>query len=129
VQVDSAVLTQGIDVTIGATPLIFDNGRLRHAGNYQRTVLRATGLSVKVPDGPIIMTDISLEAAAGTMTAVVGPSGAGKSTLLGVLTGQTPPTTGVVEVLGQDLYATYEQSRAHIGQVPQEDIVHAQLTV
>jgi ABC-type multidrug transport system ATPase subunit len=60
---------------------------------------------------------------------VIGPSGAGKSTLMGALTGLRPAGRGRVCWAGRDLYAEYDQLRFQIGLVPQEDIVHRQLTV
>ncbi len=39
----------------------------------------------------------------GERVALAGPSGAGKTTLLSLLNGSLSPTTGTVEVLGQDL--------------------------
>jgi ABC-type multidrug transport system ATPase subunit len=64
-----------------------------------------------------------------SLLAVVGPSGAGKSTLLGALTGFQPADSGEVRYGGRDLYANYLELRYRIGFVPQEDILHPQLTV
>jgi ABC-type multidrug transport system ATPase subunit/serine/threonine protein kinase len=61
--------------------------------------------------------------------AVVGPSGAGKSTLLGALTGQRPADSGQVNYAGRDLYEALDELRERIGLVPQDDILHPQLTV
>jgi ABC-type multidrug transport system ATPase subunit len=63
------------------------------------------------------------------LLAVVGPSGAGKSTLLGALTGQRPADSGQVRYEGRDLYDSYDELRQRIGLVPQDDILHPQLTV
>ena len=60
---------------------------------------------------------------------VIGPSGAGKSTLLGALTGIAPATGGNVLYDGRDLYKSYAELRHRIGLVPQENILHTQLTV
>ncbi|WP_232665169.1 protein kinase domain-containing protein [Pseudonocardia sp. TRM90224] len=64
-----------------------------------------------------------------SLLAVVGPSGAGKSTLLGALTGQRPADSGQVRYAGRDLYDGYDELRQRIGLVPQDDILHPQLTV
>ncbi|MFI6087618.1 FHA domain-containing protein [Streptomyces sp. NPDC051218] len=63
------------------------------------------------------------------LLAVVGPSGAGKSTLLNALTGLRPADDGTVLYDGRDLYRDYAELRQRIGLVPQDDILHAQLTV
>lgn len=61
--------------------------------------------------------------------AVLGGSGAGKSTLLGALNGLRPATSGEILVNGRGLYKEYDVFRSMIGYVPQDDIVHLDLTV
>src|SRR5678815_1394632 len=56
-------------------------------------------------------------------------SGAGKTTLLMTLNGYMPPTSGQVRINGEDLYLIYDALRGSIGYVPQDDIVHPELTV
>jgi ABC-type multidrug transport system ATPase subunit len=63
------------------------------------------------------------------MIALMGPSGAGKTTLLLALNGYLPPTSGVVRINGEDLYNIYDTLRGSIGYVPQDDLVHPELTV
>ncbi|MHA6630588.1 ATP-binding cassette domain-containing protein [Pseudonocardia sichuanensis] len=48
------------------------------------------------------LRDCSLELPRGHVSALVGPNGAGKTTLLMLVTGLLRPTTGTVDVLGQD---------------------------
>jgi ABC-type multidrug transport system ATPase subunit len=59
----------------------------------------------------------------------MGPSGAGKTTLMLALNGYLPPTQGRTLVNGADLYQSYAAFRGNIGYVPQDDIIHSQLTV
>ncbi|WP_197677190.1 phosphonate ABC transporter ATP-binding protein [Friedmanniella luteola] len=60
--------------------------------------------AVRVRYGPLLaLDDVDLTLVAGERVAVVGPSGAGKSTLLALCTAAVRPTSGTVEVLGQDL--------------------------
>ena len=63
------------------------------------------------------------------MTAVIGPSGSGKSTLAKVIVGGTRPNCGAVTFEGHDIHAEYAPLRSRIGMVPQDDVVHRQLTV
>jgi len=79
--------------------------------------------------GRRLIEDVSLVVRAGELVAIMGPSGAGKSTLLGTLVGGQKPDAGRVLVAGSDLYANVEQFRGQIGYVPQDDIMHAELTV
>src|SRR6266446_8394130 len=52
----------------------------------------------------------SLAVADGEFVAIVGPTGCGKSTLLNVAAGLFPPSTGRVEIFGQDLADLNRQS-------------------
>jgi len=59
---------------------------------------------------------------------LVGPSGAGKTTLMKTMSGLLPPQ-GRVLIEGEDLYHNYDSFRSQIGYVPQDDILHKELTV
>lgn len=65
-------------------------------------LLSAEAISVTI-SGNQILKEISLEAYAGEVLALVGPNGAGKSTLLGVLAGDLEATRGRVVLRGQEL--------------------------
>src|SRR3989475_4925036 len=52
-----------------------------------------------------VFTDLSLDIASGSFTALVGPSGSGKSTLLNLIAGLDKPTRGTVRVGGADVGA------------------------
>ena len=67
-----------------------------------------------------ILRGVSLEIAAGEITAVVGPSGAGKSSLMMVVGALERATSGRVSVLGHDVALDYAQARRSLGVVPQE---------
>lgn len=76
-----------------------------------------------------LLDEVSFNLGPRTLTAIIGPSGAGKSTLLGVLTGRTKPTTGRIELSGNDLHQNFQVLSRQIGSVPQADILHTRLTV
>ncbi|MBA0823587.1 hypothetical protein Goarm_020308, partial [Gossypium armourianum] len=66
----------------------------------------------------------------GRVSAVMGPSGAGKTTFLSALTGKTAAgcsVTGLILVNGKN--EPIQAYRKIIGYVPQDDIVHGNLTV
>ncbi|WP_373538857.1 ABC transporter ATP-binding protein/permease [Chamaesiphon sp.] len=65
----------------------------------------------------------------GQLIAIVGGSGAGKSTLMRVLLGNEAPTSGTIHLNGVELRENYDLFRQQIGYVPQDDIVHSDLTV
>ena len=57
---------------------------------------------------------LDLSVAAGDFVAIVGPSGCGKSTLFNILGGLTPPTSGSVQIKGQDLLALSDSERTNL---------------
>lgn len=97
--------------------------------------IEAWSLILEVPDRDNprekkrLLDEVSFKALPGDMIALMGPSGAGKTTLLLTLNGYLPPTGGVVRINGEDLYNIYDTLRGSIGYVPQDDIVHPELTV
>ncbi|MBX3191300.1 MAG: FHA domain-containing protein [Labilithrix sp.] len=97
--------------------------------------IEAWDLFLEVPDRDnkanmkVLLDHVSFKALPGDMIALMGPSGAGKTTLLLTLNGYLPPTSGQVRINGDDLYAVYDALRGVIGYVPQDDIVHPELTV
>jgi ABC-type multidrug transport system ATPase subunit/pSer/pThr/pTyr-binding forkhead associated (FHA) protein len=91
--------------------------------------LTARELTVRLASGKVLLDHMSFPLRERCLLGVIGPSGAGKSTLLGALTGTTPATEGQVLYDGRDLYKDYAELRHRIGLVPQENILHTQLTV
>ena len=77
----------------------------------------------------ILLNDISLSILPQEFVAIVGVSGAGKSTLLDALNGLRPATSGSVLVNDHDLYKNFNLYRTELGYVPQDDIIHRELTV
>jgi ABC-type multidrug transport system ATPase subunit len=86
-------------------------------------------LGLTLPNGRHLVSDVSFSARPGSLTAIIGPSGAGKSTLAKLVAGALTPTTGEVRFNGHDLHAEYGSLRHRIGLVPQDDVVHHQLTL
>ncbi len=76
-----------------------------------------------------ILDHVSLRIERGQFVCILGPSGSGKSTLLDAITGLRPATAGTVLYDGMDLVREYEHLRSMLGYVPQDDIVHPELTV
>lgn len=59
-----------------------------------------------------VLSSVDLEVEHRSFVAVVGPSGSGKTTLLGLLAGLDRPSSGTVQLDGQDLFALTEDQRA-----------------
>jgi len=94
-----------------------------------RVTLDAIDVTVATPEGKVLLDRVTFSLPPSSVLAVVGPSGAGKSTLTNALNGFAPATSGQVLFDGHDLYASYDVLRRRIGYVPQQDILHPQLTV
>ena len=77
----------------------------------------------------VLLDDVSISIQPGELVAIVGGSGAGKTTLLNALAGVTAPSAGRVRYNGLDLYQKLTAFRSTLGYVPQDDIVHTELTV
>jgi ABC transport system ATP-binding/permease protein len=132
-RVDSAMLSDGDTVTIGNIDLVFTGGTLARrtetAAATQTGGLEVHSITWTIEGNKTLLDNISIAARPGTLTAVIGPSGAGKSTFAKLVAGYTHPTTGTVTFEGHNIHAEYASLRSRIGMVPQDDVVHGQLTV
>jgi len=90
------------------------------------------GLTRIVGDGKRILNEVSMDVPPGSFVGLLGGSGQGKSTLMTAMCGLNPPTSGEVLLNGVKIGpgAGPEAAGAgRIGFVPQDDIVHTDLTV
>lgn len=69
----------------------------------------------------VAVADLTMDIAAGSLTAFLGPNGAGKSTSLRMLTTLLAPTGGTASVCGYDVVSQPAQVRASIGYVGQRN--------
>ncbi|MEU3617092.1 FHA domain-containing protein [Streptomyces sp. NPDC006872] len=128
--VTRAPLGPGDVVGIGHSAFCLVGDELQEYVDTGEVSLDVQDLTVTVDRGrKVLLDDVSFPVGEKCLLAVVGPSGAGKSTLLNALTGQRPADHGTVVYDGRDLYRDYAELRQRIGLVPQDDILHAQLTV
>ncbi|MFG3496642.1 FHA domain-containing protein [Streptomyces sp. NPDC047886] len=117
-------------VGIGHSVFCLVGGRLVEYTDTGEVSLDVQDLAVTVDGGRKTLLDgVTFPVGQKCLLGVVGPSGAGKSTLLGALTGLHPADHGTVLYDGRDLYRDYAELRQRIGLVPQDDILHLQLTV
>ncbi|RZT97726.1 ABC transporter ATP-binding protein [Rivibacter subsaxonicus] len=93
-------------------------------------LLRGTGLTRRW-GGLVAVDQVSLALERGSVHAVIGTNGAGKSTLINMLSGEIPPSSGSVELLGQDVTAWTQprRARAGLGRSYQRNTIYPSFTV
>jgi branched-chain amino acid transport system ATP-binding protein len=78
------------------------------------TVLKANNISI-VFGGLHAVEDFTIEIKEGELVGLIGPNGAGKTTVFNMLTGVYVPTSGTVELRGQDVTKLSPHARVKIG--------------
>jgi len=81
--------------------------------------------------GLVAVNNVSIDLARGSVHAVIGTNGAGKSTLINLLSGEFPPSSGEVELLGQDIsqWPQPRRARAGLGRSYQRNTIYPSFTV
>jgi ABC-type multidrug transport system ATPase subunit/pSer/pThr/pTyr-binding forkhead associated (FHA) protein len=80
--------------------------------------------------GQVVLLDsVSLSIQPNEFIGLLGASGAGKSTLMDALSGVRPAESGNVLVNNLDLYKHFDSLKQSIGYVPQDDVIHRELSV
>ena len=128
----SVTIAENMTVNIGPFTLIVQHNSLRLLDSGTQIRLDAYALKRQVLDEKkntkLILNDVTLAIEPGQFIALVGGSGAGKSTLMKALLGLEPTTSGQVFINGSDLRSNFNIYRTQIGYVPQDDIIHRDLT-
>ncbi|BAC73334.1 ABC transporter ATP-binding protein [Streptomyces avermitilis] len=100
------------------------------AAGTPATLVTATDVGIRIPDGPVLLPPTSLTVRAGEITALTGASGSGKTTLLRALIGHLPARAALactaLDVLGHHvpglspaaLRALRRSRIAYVGQDP-----------
>ena len=127
-KVSQAELAEANIVAVGHASFRLAGGELRQYVDTGDVSLEARGLRVQVGGGKVLLNSVSFPIPERCLLGVIGPSGAGKSTLLAALTGMRPADSGSVLYDNRDLYSHYAELRHRIGLVPQDNIMHTQLT-
>lgn len=129
----STRLPNGCTIRIGSFVLVLSGDRLTLQDRGDKLRLDAwdvTRIVTKKPrESQTLLNRVSIPLEPGQLIAIVGGSGTGKSTLLKTLLGIQPLSGGYVYLNGSDLQRNFNIYRTQIGYVPQEDIVHRNLTV
>jgi ABC-type branched-subunit amino acid transport system ATPase component/ABC-type branched-subunit amino acid transport system permease subunit len=100
-------------------PVRKDGAAVASLGSGKKVVTSGTplitkGLSVTL-GGRTIVNDVSLEVRSGEVVGLIGTNGAGKTTIVNAISGFVP-SSGVIELFGQDVSKMPAYKRARLGQ-------------
>ena len=122
-------------VQVGSFLLQIDNaGTIGIFDTRSKTRIDSVNITKEVKDrsgGSMIklLDNVSLSIQPNEFVGLLGPSGAGKSTFMDALNGMRPASGGSVLINNLDLYQHLDSLKQSIGYVPQDDIIHRELTV
>ncbi|HEY0756820.1 MAG TPA: FHA domain-containing protein [Ktedonobacteraceae bacterium] len=128
-QSSSQQLRTGDEIRIGPYRLTYSGTELKQFDESSNIRIDALGLKKSGTNNVILLNDISIAIPPRKFVALVGGSGAGKSTLMDALNGLRPAQEGSVLYNGEDYYRNLAAFNTQLGYVPQDDIVHRDLTV
>ena len=127
------LLHDGDTVQIGPYVLLFTREVLELTNANNQIRLDAHKLTFRVKDKKrktfTILNNVDLVLEPGQLVAFIGGSGAGKSTLMKSLLGIAPISSGNVYLNGDNIRKNWPVYRSQVGYVPQDDIIHRNLTV
>ena len=122
-------LQPGNEIRIGPYNLTYTGTQLTQRDESSGIRIDALSLYKEGNNRTILINDISLAIPPRKFVALVGGSGAGKSTLMDALNGLRPAQKGGVYYNGKDYYHHLAAFSTQLGYVPQDDIIHRDLTV
>lgn len=91
-------------------------------------VIQAKGLTKKYKDF-VAVDGIDFEVKRGESFGLLGPNGAGKSTTMKMISSVSQRTSGELKILGKEPNTHGPEIRAHLGVVPQKDLLDRELKV
>ncbi len=124
-----SALRSGDEIRIGPYRLTYTGTELRQYDESGHIRIDALRLKKEGNNHVILLNGISLVIPPRKFVALVGGSGAGKTTLMDALNGLRPAQEGSVFYNGVDYYHNLAAFNTQLGYVPQDDIVHRDLTV
>ncbi len=119
-------------IFIGNAKLIYDDNLLYYSKSQKSVPIDVINIGKDVVHKKSlrkILRDINFSIKPNEFVAIIGGSGTGKSTLMNGICGMSRPSEGNVLYDNEELYENYDALKSLIGYVPQEDIVHKDLTL
>ncbi|HKV56769.1 MAG TPA: FHA domain-containing protein, partial [Ktedonobacteraceae bacterium] len=126
---NNQMLKPGDEIRIGPFNLTYTGTQLTQRDESGGIRIDALSLMKEGNKHTVLINDISLAIPPRKFVALVGGSGAGKSTLMDALNGLRPAQKGAVFYNGKDYYHHLAAFSTQLGYVPQDDIIHRDLTV
>ena len=123
-----AIVSNNDTIRIGIFTLIVNGHKLELVEASNRIRLDVDRLTLETA-GKRRLDNLSFAIEPGQFVALVGGSGAGKSTLMRTMLGTETATSGGVYINGSNLRHNFNIYRNQIGYVPQDDIIHLDLSV
>ena len=128
--ISSAPLVPGDNLRIGPYTLVLDkSARTLTAFGFSAfsslSIRDVTRKIVKIS----LLDEVGFTVFSGEVIAVVGPSGGGKTTLLNAIAGIAPADSGDVLLDNANFHSMLASDKSIVGIVPQDDVVHPELTV
>ncbi len=128
-------LSPGDRIDIGPFQLTFDGTALTRSWRIGNVELLVRGVSFDVKRGRAhtakrrILDAAHLRIRPSELVCIIGSNGTGKSTLMNILAGRALPSEGTVLLNEIDLHANFQALKQDIAYVPQQDVLHEQLTL
>jgi ABC transport system ATP-binding/permease protein len=123
------LLKLGDEIRIGPYKLVYEANQLTQYDESNFIRIDALNLKKTGTNNVTLLNNLSFSIPPRKFVALVGGSGAGKSTLMDALNGLRPAHEGKVLYNGQDYYRNLAAFSTQLGYVPQDDIIHRDLTV
>lgn len=80
-------------------------------------------------DDTVVIDDLDLTVADGSIHGLIGPSGSGKTTTVRMMTGVLAPSEGTIRVLGTDPRLLNTAQRQRVGYMPQLGVLYPELSI
>lgn len=128
-------LIPGDRIDIGPFELTFDGTALTRGWRVGNVELLVRDASYDVPGRRSsaapqrILHAANLRIRPSEFVAIIGANGSGKSTLMNIMAGRAFPSEGGVLLNGANLRANFAALKQDIAFVPQQDVLHEQLTL
>jgi ABC transport system ATP-binding/permease protein len=127
-RIESCLIQDSDQIQLGSVVLVLEQGTIKKQ-DQSRSVRLDVVNATQQAGTKIYLNNVSLSIFPNEFVGLLGPSGAGKSTLLDTIIGIRKATSGHIFINNTNLYENFNIFRQWIGYVPQDDIIHKELTV